>query len=400
MTYQETVLAQRVKAMTRKEILLKAIEGKITWLQAADIVGISARQMRRMKSAYERLGFGGLRDHRGGQLRRKRIPMATVEKVLTLYRVHYFDFSVAHFHDFLMEKHAIKLSETWTRRILQDAKLVEKAPARGKHRRQRERRPMRGMLLHMDASTHAWIEGIAKQDLMVVMDDADGHILFAAFVPQEGTMPTLQALYAVLKRFGRFCELYTDRGAHFCTTTHAGMGPDELQNAQVGRALRALGIRHILARSPQARGRSERAFSTLQGRLPQELRLAGIRDYDAANTFLSSTFISRFNERFGVVPQQPESAFTPLLQLNIDMTLSLQHERVVRSDNTISFQKIILQLPKSTARLHFVRCPVTVHEFTDGMLGISYQGQLLARYDRDGQELNISALTIKTKQVA
>ncbi len=303
MTIQQAGLAQRVKAMTRKEIILKAISGKLSWVQAADIIGISVWQMRRMEKTVRAAGLWGPTRPTWWRVSQKTHSPSVIDQVLTLYQAYYFDFSVAHFYDFLVEKHGLKISQTWTRLILQDAKLVDKAPARGKHRRHRERRPMRGMLRHMDASTHEWIVGIAKQDLVVVMDDADGQILFAAFVPQEGTMPTLQAVHYVLKHFGRFCELYTDRGTHLCTTTHAGMGPDELQNVQVGRALRALGIRHILARTPQARGRSERAFGTLQGPLPQELRVAGIKDYDAANQFLWDTFIGRFNARFAVEPQ-------------------------------------------------------------------------------------------------
>ena len=375
--------------MTRKEVILKAVEGRISWIQAAPIIGVSDRQMRRMKRRFEAHGLDGIIDHRGGGKRRVRISLEVIDQVLTLRRGYYHDFSVAHFHEFITQRHGVKLSETWpwTRKLLQDAGLAEKAPARGKHRRAREQRPMRGMLLHLDASTHAWIEGIHAQDLNVCMEDATGEILYARFVRQEGTMSTLVALEFVLKHHGRFCELYTDRGSHFCTTTHAGMGPDDIQNVQVGRALKALGVKHILACSPQARGRSERAFRTLQGRLPQELRVAGITTYEAANAYLRKIFLPAFNERFAVPPQQDESAFTPLRGLEVAMTLSIQHSRTVKADNTVSFRATRLQLPSSNRRLHYVRCPVVVHEFTDGTLGISYQRHLLARFDQDGQLL-------------
>jgi hypothetical protein len=133
-------------------------------------------------------------------------------------------------------------------------------------------------------------------------------ILYARLFPQEGTASTFTALASVVRNYGRFCELYTDRGSHFCQSAPAGEVAEE-QHGQVRQALRALSIQQILARSPQARGRSERAFGTIQGRLPQELRHHGITDYDAANRYLQQHFIADFNRRFTVKPAQPESAF-------------------------------------------------------------------------------------------
>jgi hypothetical protein len=197
-------------------------------------------------------------------------------------------------------------------------------------------------------------------------------------------MSTFEALGTVLRRYGRFCELYTDRGSHFCRTAKAGEAPAEEQNGQVTQALRALGIRQILARSPEARGRSERAFGTIQGRLPQELRVAGVTDYEAANRYLEELFVPDFNRRFTVAPAQPQSAFVPLAGVDLELLLSIRHERVVRNDNTVTFNRLILQLPTTSDRMHFVRCPVTVHEFPNRTFGVSYQGRLLARYDSHG----------------
>jgi hypothetical protein len=269
--------------------------------------------------------------------------------------------------------------------MLQDAGVVAREPGRGKYRRRRERRPMVGMLVHLDASTHEWIAGLPTQDLVVALDDADGRILYGRFFPEEGTASTFAALEGVIRRYGRFCELYTDRASHFCRTAEAQAGPAEEQNGQVAQALRALGIRQILARSPQARGRSERAFGTIQGRLPQELRLTRITDYAAANRYLEEVFIPDFNRRFTVKPAQKESAFVKLSGVELELLLSSRHQRVVRNDNTVSFQNLVLQLPPSRTRAHFVRCPVVVHQFCDGQLGVSYQGRLLARYDRAGE---------------
>jgi hypothetical protein len=320
---------------------------------------------------------------------------ATIALLIRLKREVYPDFSVQHFYEQVSEKHGVKVSYNWLRLMLQEAGVVEKEPGRGKYRRRRERRPMVGMLVHLDASSHEWIAGLPKQDLVVALDDADGRILYGQFFEQEGTASSFAALEAVLRRFGRFCELYTDRGSHFCRTEQAGAGPAEEQNGQVAQALRALGIRQILARSPQARGRSERAFGTIQGRLPQELRLNGITDYQAANRYLEQVFIPDFNRRFTVKPAQKESAFVKLCGIELELLLSSRYERVVRNDNTLSFQGLCLQLPSTRQRLHFVRCPVTVHQFSNGTLGVSYQGRLLARYDAAGQPLNPAANKVR-----
>lgn len=371
--------------MTRQEVIMKAVEGRITWIQAADILRVTGRHLRRMRERFERVGARGLVDGRAGGRRGKRIPEEVLRKICRLKREVYPDFSVQHFHEQLIGKHGVALSYSWTKNVLQAAGIVAKAPGRGQYRRRRERRAMVGMLLHLDASTHPWLAELPPQDLVVMLDDADGRILFARFFEQEGTRSTLVALKHVLVRWGRFCELYTDRGSHFCRTTQSEAGPDTLQQGQVARALRSLGIRHILARSPEARGRSERAFGTIQGRLPQELRVAGIRTYAAANDYLETTFVPDFNRRFTVKPREAERAFTSLAGVDLELTLSLQHERVVRNDHTVTVGPLALQLPPSKDRVSFARCPVTVHELLDDTLGVSFQGKVLARYDRDGQ---------------
>lgn len=370
--------------MTRKQVILKVVQGKLTWLQAADILGITARHMRRIRQNVERFGELALRDGRGGRPRRKRIPLETIKELCRLKSEVYQDFSIRHFYEKATEKHGLQLSYTWTRVVLQEAGLAEKAAGRGKYRRKRERRPMVGMLVHLDGSTHQWIPGLPMQDLIVALDDADGRILYARFVAQEGTRSTFEALHHILTRHGRFCELYTDRGSHFCRTTSATQGPDDVQQGQVTRALKVLGIRQIFGRSPEARGRSERAFGTIQGRLPQELRAAGIDNYEDGNKYLERLFIRDFNRRFTVRPREAESAFMPIAGLDLRLLLSSQHERTVRNDSTVTFGQLTLQLPKTAERRHYARCPVLVHEFIDGTLGVSYQGWLIARYDVSG----------------
>jgi len=389
----ERQVAREVRTMTRKEVIVKAIAGDLTWIQAAAILGITPRHLRRLKGSWERRGYDGLQDQRGRTTRRRRIPVKTIAMLCRLRRERYADFSIQHFWERATEQHGLALSYTWTRLVLQAAGLAPKAPGRGKYRRKRERRPLVGMLLHLDASTHAWLPAPPAQDLVVALDDADSRILYARFWPQEGTASTFHALQHVLTHHGRFAELYTDRGSHFCKTTTAGAAPDLVYDTQVQRALKALGIGHILARSPEARGRSERAFGTLQGRLPQELRLAGITDYAAANAYLQATFVPDFNRRFTVTPAQPGSAFLKLVGLELRLVLSAQHERIVRNDSTVPFGPVTLQLPRTKTRLHYVRCPVLVHAFPDTTLGVSYQGRLLARYDRQGTLLEAGAAT-------
>lgn len=380
----EASLAREAMAMTRRDVIQMAIEGRIKWIQAADILGVTPRHILRLRERYLNLGIAGLRDGRHGKPQPRRIPLEVEKEVCRLKRDVYPDFSVKHFHDKLVETHGLRISYTWTLIVLQKHGLVDKAPGRGKYHRKRERRPMRGMLVHLDASTHGWIPGLPMWDLVVAMDDADSRILYARFVEEEGTMSTLQALRHILLRWGRFCELYTDRGSHFCHTSKAGGPPDDEQFGQVSRVLKALGIRHILARSPQARGRSERAFGTIQGRLPQELRLAGMTSYEDANRYLQRVFVPDFNRRFTVIPREQESAFTSVEGFELDLLVSEHHGRKVRNDNTVRFRRLELQLPKTDWRAHFTRCPVTVHVFVDGTLGVSYQGRLLARYSNEG----------------
>ena len=381
MKSNERAVARKVKAMTRNEVIMRAIAKEITWIQAAHICRISARHMRRLKRRYERDGYTGLVDQRQG---RARIPLATLEQVCTLKRERYPDFSVQHFWEKL-PAHGLGISYTWTKITLQAAGLVEKSPGRGTYRRRRERRPLCGMMVHLDASRHRWLPAVPMQDLVVAMDDADGRILYAAFVPEEGTSSTLAALHHILTTYGRFAELYTDRGSHFCHTAQAGGAATTEHGGEVSRALKVLGIRQILAYSPQARGRSERAFGTIQGRLPQELRVAGISTYAEANRYLADVFVPDFNRRFTVPPIETGTAFVPLVGVDLELLLSVQHARTVQNDSTVLFRTRALQVPRLPDRAHYVRCPVTVHEFPDGLLGISYQGRLLARYGADGE---------------
>ena len=277
------------RGMKVQEVILRAMAKKIRWWQAAEIIGICDRQMRRWRERYEEHDYDGLSDRRRGRPSEKRVPLAQVEQVLGLYREKYFDLNVRHFHEKLRQEHEIELSYTWVKLALQGAGLVAKARQRGAHRRRRERRPLPGMLLHIDGSRHQWFQDERWYDLIVILDDATSEIYYAQLVEEESTATVMAAVREVIEGKGLFCALYSDRGSHFWHTPKAGGKVDPHRVTQLGRALRDLGVQMIPAYSPQARGRSERSFGTWQGRLPQELRLHGIHTIEGANRFCAST---------------------------------------------------------------------------------------------------------------
>src|SRR3989440_789455 len=297
------------RAMRVQEVILRAMAKRITWWQAAEIIGISDRHMRRWRERYEEFGYDGLFDRRRGKPSPKRVPLALVEQVLGLYREKYFDLNVSHFHEKLRQEHEIELSYTWVKMALQGAGLVAADKKRGVHRKRRERRPLPGMLLHIDGSQHRWFQDERWYDLIVILDDANNEIYYAQLVEEESTLTVMAALQEVIARKGLFCALYSDRGSHFWLTPKVGGKVDCHRLTQVGRALRELGIGMIPAYSPQARGRSERNFGTWQGRLPQELRLAGCTSLESANRFLREHYIAEFNCHFQVAGAEPGTAF-------------------------------------------------------------------------------------------
>ena len=368
----------------REKIVQKAEQRRITWQQAAQVLGITARQLRRVRKRYAAKGRKGLEDGRRGRPRKKRIAEGTAQRMCELKAGRYEAFSVQHFYDIACEKHGLTASYDWLRLALLAAGVVEKAPRRGKYRRRRPRQPMVGMRIHTDGSTHPWLgQALPTWDLVIMLDDADGRLLAARFVPEESVLSTLQLLEDVLTRWGRFGELYHDRGSMYCRTSNAQAGPDAEQSGQVPRVLKTLGIGQIWAYSPQARGRCERAFGTIQGRLCAELQLAGITDYAQANAYLQDVFIDDFNRRFTVEPAEPESAFVPLAlsKLDLKLVLSVQTKRRVNNDYTVDFDRRVLQLEEPKDKRPLQKRKVIVHRFTDGTLGVSYQGKLLAYFE-------------------
>lgn len=375
-------------AMKVQEIILRAIAKKITWIQAAAIIGIGARQMRRWLRRYEENGYDGLFDRRKGKESPRRVPLKVVEKVLGLYRDRYFDLNVKHFHEKLVEEHGINLSYTWVKAALQGAGFIKRGAKRGVHRKRRPRRPMVGMMLHIDGSKHQWFKDNRWHDLIVIMDDANSQIYYAQLVDEESTATVMAGLREVIEQRGIFCSLYSDRASHFFVTTKAGGKVDKDRLTQVGRALKELGIQLIPAYSPQARGRSERGFGTWQGRLPQELRLAKITTLEAANLFLRQKYIGAYNGKFSVKAAQPGSAFVPVRGKDLDLIFAIRHERVVGRDNTVSLANHCFQIERTKWRTTLAGCAVAVYELTNGTITITYGSHVVGRYSGDGVALD------------
>src|SRR6266581_7081250 len=375
------------RAMKVQDVMLQAMAKNITWWQAAEILGISDRHMRRWRERYEREGYNGLMDRRRGKPSRRRVPLGVVEKVLALYREKYFDMSVQHFHEKLQAEHGIELSYTWVKQALQGAGLVGRGRKRGAHRKRRERRPLPGMLLHIDGSRHQWFQDERWYDLIVILDDATSEIYYAQLVEEESTVTVMAGLKEVIERKGVFCALYSDRGSHFWLTPKVGGKVDYQRRTQVGRALQELGVQMIPAYSPQARGRSERSFGTWQGRLPQELRLAGCGTMEQANQFLRERYVGEFNRRFQVGAAQRGTAFVPCRSRDLELVFSVQSERAVNRDNTVSFQNHALQLERVGWRATMAGCQVTVHQHLDGTLSLTHGPHVLGRFNAQGEAL-------------
>jgi transposase len=371
--------------MKLQDVILKAMARKISWMEAAEIAGVTDRTMRRIRDRYQEFGYTGLFDQRRGKRSIHRIPMQTAEEVLRLYREVYFDLNMRHFHEKLSQQHGIVLSYTWVQKALQGAGLVAKRHKRGPHRRRRPRRPLPGMLLHIDGSKHQWLSDDRWHDLIVILDDATSKIYYAQLVEEESTRTVMAGLREVIENEGLFCALYSDRGSHFFVTLKQGEKVDKHRLTQVGRAMKELGVQMIPAYSPQARGRSERSFGTWQGRLPQELRLAGITTLEGANAFLREQYIGEFNLKFSVVAEEKGTAFRRTSRSDLNWIFTIQTERVVAKDNTVAIADRSWQIDKSRFRHTLAGCTVTIHEHLDATISIRYGPHVIGRFDANGE---------------
>lgn len=355
---------------------------RLTQEEAALLLGVCARTFRRYIDRFEEEGLDGLRDKRISEVSHHKAPVDEVLRLEALYRQRYDGWSVAHFFERYQDEHRGQRSYSWVKNRLQDAALVQRSKSRGPHRQRRPRAPIPGLMLHQDGSTHQWVPD-QWWDLIVTMDDATSEVYSGFFVEQEGTFSSFRGIKQTLLQHGIFSSLYCDRGSHYFLTLKAGQGVDRTRPTQFGRAMGQLGIQMIAAYSPQARGRSERLFRTLQDRLPKELALQRITTMAAANRFLER-YWPRFNRRFMVAPRESGSAFVPLGQVDLDNILCWQEERQVGRDNCVSYDGLKLQIPPDRNRVHYLKSRVRVHHYGDGTLALFHGPRCLAHYDARG----------------
>jgi transposase len=383
---KRTEVLQGLRVMKFEELNGRVKRRSLTQCEAAGILGVSERTFRRWRDREEEEGAAGLYDRRLGKISGKRIAVDVVMQALELFDTRYFDFTARHFWEKLVTDHGFKVSYNWTRLMLQAQGRKHKARSKGAHRRKRPRRALPGMMIHQDGSSHEWVAG-RFWDLIVTMDDATSEIYSAFFVEEEGTMSTFRGLCEVISAKGLFSSFYSDRGSHYWVTPSAGGKVDRDNLTQVGRALKQLMIEHIPAYSPEARGRSERMFGTLQNRLPQELRLAGVKTMDEANDYLIQTYLPEHNRRFSIRAESQGSAFVPFAG-SLDDVLCVHEQRIVSHDNTVRYKgrhgTHVLQIPPDRHRNHYVKAKVTVHEYPDGRMAIFHGPRRLAAFGADG----------------
>jgi hypothetical protein len=358
-------------------------EGRLTQAEAAQILGQCERSFRRHIERFEADGLQGLVDKRLSQISKRRAGVAEVDQVGQLYKGGFAGWNVAHFHSKYKAQFAGARSYSWLKSVLQGAGVTKANPRRGKHRTKRERMPLAGMMVHQDASTHRWVPD-SVWDLVVTMDDATGEHTSMFFCDQEGTASSFHGLGQTIARYGLFASLYSDRGSHYFTTPQAGGKVDKVNLTQVGRALKQLGIDHIAAYSPEARGRSERAFQTHQGRLPQELARAGITDMQDANQYLEQVYRIEHNREFAVASTLQGTAYVAFISGSLPDILCEQHDRRVDNDNCVSFEGLSLQIPADEFRYHYVRTKVRIHRYVDATLALFHGPRKLADFDATG----------------
>jgi transposase len=380
---RRTELLQEIRTMRFEEAYESWQARRLTQEEAARLLGVCERTFRRYLDRYEEAGLEGLIDKRLEQMSHRRAPVDEVLALTERYRSRHLGWNVKHFYAWYRRDGGGR-SYSWVKNRLQEAGVVAKVAGRGKHRKRRERSPLPGMMLHQDGSTHEWVAG-QRWDLIVTMDDATNEHYSMFFVPEEGTASSFRGLREVILGPGLFSSLYTDRGSHYWNTPEAGGKVDKANLTQFGRAMKQLGIEMIPAYSPEARGRSERAFGTHQGRLPQELAAAGITLLPAANGYLEEVYRPAFNAEFRQPSLEEGSAFVPWIGGNLDDILCEQYERTVGHDNCVRFEGQVLQIPADRHRCPYVKAKVRVHRYADGTLAVFHGPRKLADYAADGQ---------------
>jgi transposase len=375
------------RAMKVRDVIVRAISGEYTWWQAAEILGMSLRSVRRWRLRMERHGYTGLVDMRRQVPSPRRTPVAEVQRIVGLYRDIYRGYNARHFYQTVKREHGVKLSYSLVRQLLQSAGLMKKGRARGRHRMKRPRRPRFGEMLHLDGSPHRWLAELPeeKQTLIQVVDDATSRLLYAQLWPGETTHAVMTALREIVKEHGIPESLYTDRAGWAFDTPRAGGKVSTTNLTQVGEVLARLGVEHIPSYSPQARGRSERMNRTLQGRLVNELRVAAVTTVEAANEYLRTRYLPSHNEEFAKPPLDPTSAFVELGDVDLDEIFFEELVRKVGKDNTVGIDGLMLQVEKQPGRSTCAGLSVQVRRHLDGGYTVRRGAQRLGAYDAEGR---------------
>lgn len=393
---KRTEMLQEIRKMRFEEVFADWNAGKLTQEEAARILGVCDRTFRRQIHRYEESGIDGLLDKRLSQASNRLAPVDEVLSLTELYRSQHQGWNVKHFHSWYRRDGGSR-SYTWVKQELQKAGLVEKAPKRGVHRKKRDRMPLVGMMIHQDGSRHEWVRG-KKWDLIVTMDDATNEHYSMFFCKEEGTWSSFDGVRTVIEKHGLFSSFYSDRGSHYWFTPEAGGKVDKRQPTQFGRGMQTLGINMIAAYSPQARGRSERAFRTHQDRLPKEMAARGIDSMAEANRYLAEEYMPAFNAEFRQPAIESGSAFIPWIGAGLEDILCEQHERTVTPDNCVSIEGMKLQIPADRYRCHYVRVKVRVHRYGDGRMAVFHGPRKLATYSADGtlrKETSVNSATLR-----
>ncbi|GAB6183485.1 ISNCY family transposase [Thermodesulfovibrio hydrogeniphilus] len=361
--------------MKRFEVMNQVLSGFLTLKQAQEILGLSYRQVLRLKERFKFQGFEGLLRKIPEPPTALKIDSSVKDEIISLRKSLYWDFNILHFKDKLKDVHDINLSYESIRKILIQEGLHEPKKKRKVYRRRR-RMPKAGMLVQMDSSQHRWIEGIGQQWWLVAMiDDADGFV-YAEFHPSETVWANMSVIRAYIEQRGVFMALYTDKASHFRTTRHGGLHYHvEVQHkeTQIARALNELGIKLINANTPQAKGRVERKFRFFQDRLIKEMRLSGIRDYDEANKFLKEEFLTWSNSRYTL---SVESLYMPVAtEKDLDLVFSIKHPRKVNKDNTLRYCGGVYQILPVKGIKSLAGKWVEVCELRDGRMEILWEGK-------------------------
>lgn len=381
------------RAMKLVEVITRAMSGQITWIQAAEIAGMTPRSLRRWKARWKRDGYDGLFDRRTQRPSPRRAPLEEVQRVLRLYRETYHDFNVQHFYSLATREQGVTLSYSFVKKALQTAGLVKKGKKQGPHRTRRPRRSCFGELLHLDGSRHRWLALVPDLylTLVVIADDATGRILYAQFWASESTRAVLTGLCEVMRCHGLPQSLYTDRAGWAFYTPKAKGPVDKNRLTEMGQVMARLGVEHIPGYSPQARGRSERINATLQGRLVSELRMRGIDNVEDANRYLREVFLARHNDEFAHAPLEGESAFVAVDEDDLVHAFATEQPRTVGKDNVVSIDALALQIARQPGRSTCAGLKVMARRYLSGEYTVTWGRRLLGCYDPQGNPLPVEA---------